>query len=126
MATALQRRSPDIGPTRVTLGNLTIDRATYRVWVDDEEIHLSYTQFELLFYLASRSGKVVPYDALAHQLWGTSPRPEGQQERVRKLTVHVCRLRKALKRSSPWTIQTVRLRGLGLLEAHHPGRSVSV
>ncbi len=44
----------------VQLGRLTIDRAEHRVLLDGSEIHLTPTEFEVLFILASSPRRVFP------------------------------------------------------------------
>jgi len=46
--------------SHVTLGNLTVDRDRYEVWVGGQRVDLTYVEFELLFCLARSSGRVVP------------------------------------------------------------------
>ena len=50
--------------------DITIDRDRYIVSKDEEEYHLPRKEFELLFYLASRKGKVLDRQTLLNKVWG--------------------------------------------------------
>jgi DNA-binding response OmpR family regulator len=92
--------------SRITLGNVTIDRDRFEVWVDVHRIELTFVEFELLHYLARNAGKVISRSKLMQAVWNEPSR--GQD---RKLTVHMSRLRKKMKGSDPWHIETVTKRG---------------
>ena len=47
-------------PLVLRFGALTIDLERYRVLLDDRPLMLSYRDYALLVYLASRAGQVVP------------------------------------------------------------------
>ena len=98
--------------TRITLGNLVIDRDAYEVWVNGDRMDLTYVEFEVLHHLARNAGKVVLRDRLLGAVWG-----EGPRDHARKLTVHISRLRKKIRDSRPWRIQTVTKRGYALATA---------
>ncbi|MFQ5472553.1 MAG: winged helix-turn-helix domain-containing protein [Dehalococcoidia bacterium] len=90
----------------IDLGNVSIDRDRFEVWVAGERADLTFVEFELLYQLASNVGKVVTRQDLLLAVWS-----ESDQARDRKLTVHVSRLRKKIGRSRPWRIETVTKRG---------------
>jgi len=52
-------------------GNLTIDFATYEVFVSGELVHLTPTEFNLLCYLVRNQGRVLSHDTLLEKLWGS-------------------------------------------------------
>ncbi len=69
---ALFRRGPR-GASRVNVieaDDLKIDRASYTVTVKGREINLPRKEFELLFYLAENSNKVLTRDDLLRHIWG--------------------------------------------------------
>ena len=43
---------------------------SHRVWVGDQEVHLTRTQFNLLAALVKRAGKVVTHRQLLREVWG--------------------------------------------------------
>ena len=98
--------------SRITVGNLTIDRDRYEAWVGEQLVDLTYVEFELLFLLARSAGNVVTKKRIAESIWGESP--EGHD---RKLSVHMSRLRKKVQGSHPWRIETVTKRGYVLTDA---------
>lgn len=50
--------------------DLKIDKDRYIVTQDGEEFHLPRKEFELLFFLASRKGKVLDRQTLLNSVWG--------------------------------------------------------
>jgi len=52
-------------------GNLTIDFASYEVFVSGELVHLTPTEFNLLCYLVRNQGRVLTHDTLLEKLWGS-------------------------------------------------------
>jgi DNA-binding response OmpR family regulator len=92
--------------SRITLGNVTIDRDRFEVWVDLRRINLTFVEFELLYNLARNAGKVLARPRLMHAVWN-----EPSRGHDRKLTVHMSRLRTKMRGSEPWRIETVTKRG---------------
>lgn len=108
--------------SRIALGNVIIDRDLFEVWVGDERIELTFVEFELLFTLARNPGKVIPRSRLLLAVW--NERSAGEDN---KLTVHISRLRKKLRGSIDWRIETVTKRGYALTPVSQPttGRATS-
>lgn len=97
--------------SRITLGNVTIDRDRFEVWVDVRRVDLTFVEFELLYHLARNSGKVLARSRLMHAVWN-----EPSRGHDRKLTVHMSRLRKKMRGSEPWRIETVTKRGYAFVD----------
>jgi two-component system alkaline phosphatase synthesis response regulator PhoP len=55
---------------KIQINDLTIDRETYIVTKGTEQIVLAKKEFELLFLLASKPGKVFSRDLILEQIWG--------------------------------------------------------
>ena len=51
-------------------GNLKIDFTNRLVSINDEEIKLTRTEYELLAYLANNAGKVLTHREILHGVWG--------------------------------------------------------
>ncbi len=89
---ALLRRSTNgTESTAVDVGKLRIDRESYLVFKDGEEISLPRKEFELLSLLASKPGKVFARDEILNKVWG--------DEVVvgdRTIDVHIRKLREKL------------------------------
>ncbi len=64
-------------------GDLTIDFDRHRVHLQDQEIHLTPKEFELLAFLAGRAGQVVTHRAILKAIWG--PNAVNQPEHLRVL-----------------------------------------
>lgn len=101
--------------SRIVLGNVIIDRDRFEVWVGDERIELTFVEFELLCMLARKAGKVIPRSRLLFAVW--NERSAGEDK---KLTVHMSRLRKKLRGSNHWRIETVTKRGYALTLVPEP------
>ncbi|MFT6054646.1 MAG: two-component system alkaline phosphatase synthesis response regulator PhoP [Roseivirga sp.] len=56
---------------KVTVGNLTIDKSSYTVSIDDNQFTLPKKEFELLYFLAQNPNKVFSRDDLLQNIWGT-------------------------------------------------------
>jgi len=69
----LQRRKPvnDSKQRSIEVGNLRIDRDTYLVTLDGKKYVLPKKEFELLFLLASKPGKVFTREKILEDVWGT-------------------------------------------------------
>ncbi|MDF9798649.1 two-component system alkaline phosphatase synthesis response regulator PhoP [Catalinimonas alkaloidigena] len=55
---------------KITIGGLTIDRTSYMVTVNDEQVSLPKKEFELLYFLAQNPDKVHSRDDLLQNIWG--------------------------------------------------------
>ncbi len=97
----------------LTLGNVTIDRGAYLVWIDERPVDVTYVEFEILSLLARNLQKVVSRERLHRAIWPDENETEGE---ARKLTVHISRLRKKLAGSTPYAIRTIPRRGYSLTD----------
>jgi DNA-binding response OmpR family regulator len=105
---------------RIRLGNLTIDRREYATCVGDRDINLTFVEFELLYILAGKAGKVISREQLLTSIW------QDDSDDKHKLTVHISRLRRKLRGSAPWSLETVMKRGYILRDNSHASRGPSV
>lgn len=103
--------------SRIVLGNVTIDRGRFEVWVGEQRADLTFVEFELLYMLARNAGKVIPRSRLLLAVW--NERSAGEDK---KLTVHMSRLRKKVRGSDRWRIETVTKRGYVLAPVAEPSR----
>lgn len=55
---------------RLRLGDVEVDPATRRTWVDGEPVHLTPTELDLLVCLAGRGGEVRTREQLLQEVWG--------------------------------------------------------
>jgi DNA-binding response OmpR family regulator len=84
---------------------LRIDFAAHKVFVKDEEVFLNNKEFQLLEYLVSNQGIVLPRETILDRVWGFDY--EGD---IRTIDTHVKMLRATLKEAGNY-IKTVR--GIG-------------
>jgi len=96
-----------IGATQlIQLGEVTLDRQTYKVTIGNEAMALPLKEFELLFKLAGTPGQVYTREQLIDQIWGLNYSGDD-----RTIDVHIKRLRERFAATEDFTIETVR--GLG-------------
>ncbi|ALM90653.1 MULTISPECIES: response regulator transcription factor [Alteromonas] len=90
--------------TPLTLGRLTIDQRNHQVFLSDEELVLTATEFELLHHLASHPGQVFSRSQLLESVWGYHH--SGYEHTVNS---HINRLRSKLENdaTAPQIVQTV-------------------
>ena len=98
---ALRHARGPIHDDVVTVGCVSLDRASRRVTVDGAEIVLTATEFDLLEYLMDQPGRVVSRDQLLAEVWGYAA-----VVGTRTVDVHVAQVRAKLGEASP--IRTVR------------------
>lgn len=89
----LRRARPERVASKLTLGDIDLDRDTRRVRRSGREIHLGPTEFRLLEYFMEKPGRVFTRAQLLDSVWGMSAEID-----ERTVDVHVGRLRKALIR----------------------------
>ncbi len=80
------------GESPLVVGDFHIDRQRHRVEVRGHEVRLSPKEFELLVYMAQRSGRVLTHRMLLRAIWG--PHAVEQPESLRVL---VGQLRKKIE-----------------------------
>jgi len=76
---------------KLVLHDLVIDKDRYIVTQGDEEMQLPRKEFQLLFFLASRKGKVMDRQTLLNQVWG-----DNVYVVDRTVDVHVRKIREKL------------------------------
>jgi len=64
------------------LGGLTVEEEKRRVWLDDEEIHLTPNEHKVLALLAKHQGKVLTHRFVIENVWGGTICDDTQSLRV--------------------------------------------
>ncbi|MBD8928780.1 response regulator transcription factor [Eubacterium sp.] len=82
--------------------NIVIDEAQHKVFVDDEEIELTYKEYEVLKLLIINKGIVLTRDRIMESIWGYD-----FEQGNRTVDVHIQSLRKKIK-SAGVHIKTIR------------------
>lgn len=72
--------------------NIVIDEAQHKVFVDDEEIELTYKEYEVLKLLIINKGIVLTRDKIMETIWGYD-----FEQGNRTVDVHIQSLRKKIK-----------------------------
>jgi two-component system KDP operon response regulator KdpE len=67
---------------RFATGGLVLDLARRQVSVDEREVHLTPTEYEVLKYLAMHAGQVVTHRTLLRAVWGPAYEDEAHYLRV--------------------------------------------
>ena len=88
--------------SNIIVGSLSIDRESYSVSLEKDEITLPRKEFELLYLLASKPGKVLTRDEIMFKVWGTQV-VVGD----RTIDVHVRKLREKIGEKYIKTIKGV-------------------
>lgn len=97
----------------VQIGELTMNRKTFEVTLNGEELTLPLKEFELLFKLASYPGKTFSREQLIEDIWGFDF--DGNE---RTLDVHINRLRERFPEGK-YSFKIRTIRGLGYrMEMH--------
>ena len=102
---AVLRRSTQVeedGERLVTFDGLIVSLDNYSVTLDGKQIEMPPKEIELLYFLASREGKVFTREQLLEQVWGFDFFGDS-----RTVDVHVKRIREKLGERDAWQIKTV-------------------
>lgn len=100
---AVMRRSASAEEEKcVAFPNLSISLDNYSVMLDGKQVEMPPKEIELLYFLASRPGKVFTREQLLEQVWGFDFFGDS-----RTVDVHVKRIREKLGERTEWQIKTV-------------------
>ena len=99
----LRRTTPQGQEEAITLGGLTLDPVSHRVFGDDDNIELGPTEFRLLQFFMTHKERAYTRGQLLDMVWGGNVYVE-----ERTVDVHIRRLRKALGEKFGAFVQTVR------------------
>jgi len=114
VAALLRRTDPAKVTTRLSAGDLELDREAHRVRRGGAELHLGPTEYRLLEFLMLKPGRVFSREQLLDGVWGRDTQID-----ERTVDVHIGRLRKALGRhGSRNPIRTVRASGYAFDETY--------
>ena len=107
----LRRRAPQLSKEEVVIEGLAINPATRSVTGNGRPLHLSPTEFELLHFFMTHTGRVHTRSQILDQVWGDHVFIED-----RTVDVHIRRLRDALSPSGhDDLVETVRGAGYRIL-----------
>jgi DNA-binding response OmpR family regulator len=92
---------PDVGAPALVAGRVRLEPEQHRAFVDEDEVPLTATEFDLLAFLMRRPGRVFSREQLISEVWGYAA-----VAGVRTVDVHIAQVRSKLADASP--IRTVR------------------
>ncbi len=74
--------TPDTPTGKAQNGRLTIDYDKRRVYLDDQEVHLTQVEYKIVMLTMLHIGKVLTYDFIIRCVWGARPTVNNQILRV--------------------------------------------
>ena len=77
---------------KVTIGDLVIDLAAHTITKSGQDVKLTATEYKLLAYLVSHSGRVLTHQSILTHVWGIE-----YMDNVEYLRVYISQLRKKLE-----------------------------
>lgn len=94
--------SEDVSENKVEIGDLVIDREAYLVYQGGSKVVLAKKEFELLYLLASKPGKVYTRESILKNIWEDSVVVTN-----RTIDVHIRKLREKLGENYVSTVKGV-------------------
>jgi len=94
--------SSDVSENKVEIGDLVIDREAYLVFQSGNKVVLAKKEFELLYLLASKPGKVYTRESILKNIWEDSVVVTN-----RTIDVHIRKLREKLGENYVSTVKGV-------------------
>lgn len=88
---AVIKRNKGINDEKITVGKITVDKKSRKVYTPESAITLTNTDFELLYYLCINKSIALSRDLILTRVWGYDY--EGDE---RSVDTHIKRIRKAL------------------------------
>lgn len=76
---------------RFTAGNLMIDYDSRQVFIEEKEIKLTQTEYNILAFLSAHRGKVMTYSSIIKSVWRESP----TEASIKKLQVNMANIAKS-------------------------------
>ena len=76
---------------KFTLKDLCIDYDKRKVFIDEQEIHMTQTEYNILALLSEHIGRVLTYSTIISEIWGTS-----DPGSIKKLQVNMANIRKKM------------------------------
>jgi two-component system response regulator VicR len=92
----------------LTIGEFTINKNTYLVNRDGEDLGLTHREFELMYYMARHLGQVMTRESLLEEVWGYDYYGD-----VRTVDVTIRRLREKIERDPSNPVYLITKRGVG-------------
>ena len=104
---ALTRRKADFTPNLLTSGNLSLNRESFELSVDEESIRLGNKEFQMMEMLMSNPGRLISTEQFMERIWGYETEAE-----INVVWVYISYLRKKLS-SLKANLEIKAVRGVG-------------
>ena len=104
---ALTRRKADFTPNLLTSGNLSLNRESFELSVDEESIRLGNKEFQMMEMLMSNPGRLISTEQFMERIWGYETEAE-----INVVWVYISYLRKKLA-SLKANLEIKAVRGVG-------------
>ncbi|MDB9881822.1 response regulator transcription factor [Bacteroidia bacterium] len=98
----LKRKKEDVESNELVVGDITIDRSSFDVVLRGDRLILPKKEFELLYLLASKPGKVYTRESILNKVWGTDVSVVD-----RTIDVHIRKIREKIGNERIQTIKGV-------------------
>jgi two-component system phosphate regulon response regulator PhoB len=98
----LSKSAPTTEGTEENFGLLRVDNAKHRIWIDNEEVNMTITEYKLLMHLLTNIDKLCSRGDLLQEVWELPPTLN-----TRTVDTHIKRLRQKMGKAANY-IQTVR------------------
>lgn len=95
MERLIERETAHVPESVYKLDYLTVDSEKHRVYVDEEEIHLTPIEFKLLLLLITNRGKVITHSQISKEVWGY-----GETGDSKSIRVFMASLRRKIEKDS--------------------------
>lgn len=105
---ALLRRGQSKSDSQITLGDIVIDCERYQARRNDEDIHLTTREIDLLKLLHQHEGKPVSRHDILDEVWGM-----GSEAGTRTVDTHIALLRKKIEPNPDKPTFIISQRGIG-------------
>jgi DNA-binding response OmpR family regulator len=104
-----RKSSPPTSTTRLSVGEITLDLATYQVTVGGNRVDFAWLEFQLLKFLMENVGRVFSRQQLLNNVWGVD-----SFGGTRTVDVHIRRLRHKVEIHGDTYFRTVKNVGYGM------------
>ena len=98
----LSKSLPVLETSEEMFGIVRIDNAKHRIWIDEEEVNMTITEYKLLMHLLTNIDKLCSRGDLLEDVWELPPTLN-----TRTVDTHIKRLRQKMGKAANY-IQTVR------------------
>ncbi len=90
--------------------SIKIDSRNLSAIINDNEIHFTRREMDILLYLYNNSERPIPRDELLHKLWGYAKNLDLE---TRTIDIHIAKLRRKIESSPANPIYLITVRGAG-------------